>query len=112
MWSGHHPLRKQKSCIEVSPNKIRERKITGVLQKQISIDQSSAFSNSTRGIIRNACEPADGIVNGQVWSGDRPESSLRILTAVKKRPTGNIKNECVFYCIGWMCKKKVLENIN
>lgn len=97
MWSGHHPLRKQKSCIEVSPNKIRERKISGVLQKQISIDQSSAFSNSTRGIIRSVCETGgDGGVNGQVWSNDRPESSLRILTAVKKRPTGNIKNECVF----------------
>lgn len=100
MWSGHHPLRKQKSFIEVSPNKIRERKIAGVLQKQISIDQSSAFSNSTRGIIRSACESGDGGgggVNGQVWSNDRPESSLRILTAVKKRPTGNIKNECVFF---------------
>lgn len=100
MWAGHHPLRKQKSCIEVSPNKIRERKITGVLQKQISIDQSSAFSNSTRGIIRNACEAGEGTgVNGQVWSNDRPESSLRILTAAKKRPTGNIKNECVFMCL-------------
>lgn len=94
LWSGHHPLRRQKSNIEMlmpnsNTNKTnRERTKLSVLQKQLSIDSSSIKqtleSSSTSNVINNNNN------NGVLWNGkdERPESSLRILGAVKKRPQG------------------------
>lgn len=94
MWSGQNPLRKQKSYSDSfsstnKTNSITQNTTVGRprLQKQISVDQPTIRHNSN---FHNSN-------NSNVISDGKPEASLRIFTAVKKRMQvcNENNNECV-----------------
>lgn len=90
MWTAPNPLRKQNSCLDgyssssaattssTSKSNYRIGNNNGkpTLHKQMSVDHQRINNNNR--IVNNG-------QNQNTWSDGKPEASLRIFTAVKKR---------------------------
>lgn len=92
MWTAPNPLRKQTSCLDgyttttTTSSTTKSNYRNGnkpTLQKQMSVDQHRLNGRT-----------ANGGHHQSTWSDGRPEASLRIFTAVKKRTPSSTPN-CV-----------------